>query len=179
MQYLTVQAAIDLFSAENVAGYIATAVVAILGFLITWFLLKKLLYKPIMKITNARAEMVQAGMNANKEEEERLQALEKDIEERKAAFLKEEAQHKKEAAEQLEIEREDMMREAKAKADNIIEKAEKDAHKLQREQADKYRKDVIELSLQILGVVLQDDEAAQNKKEDISEMVSAMLAKKE
>lgn len=178
MRYLLTPAAIDLFSPENLAGYLATAVVAILGFLITWFLLKKLLYKPLMKVSDARTQMVQAGLKANQDEEARLEELEKSLEERRQSYLAEEAEHKKEAEEQIEVEREDMLREAKAKADNITSKAEKNAQRLLREQEAKYQSDVVELSVKLLAVILQNEEAAENKQEEIKDMVKTMLREK-
>lgn len=179
MQNVIVPAAIDLFSPENLGGYLATAIVAILGFLITWFLLKLLLYKPIMKVADARAEMVKAGMEANAEEEARLAKLEEEFEQRKAAYLAEEAEHKKQVAEQIELDREAMMKDADTRAKNIISKAEKDAARMQRENEKAYHDDVAELSVKILAAVLQNKAAAEDQEDEIKKMVDMMLAKKE
>lgn len=179
MCYVICPAAIDLFSPANIAGYLSTAIVAILGFLITWFLLKKLLYKPIMKISDARAQMVQAGMEANAEEEARLAKLEKDFQDRKAQYLAEEANHKKQAEEQLQLERANVLREAHDKAANILSKAEKTAKRREREQEANYRRQVADMSVKLLSVLLQDDKAAQGKTDDIKKLVDTMIEDKE
>ena len=42
--------AVDFTSPEVLAGYLATAIVAVTGLLLTIFILKKILFKPLQKI---------------------------------------------------------------------------------------------------------------------------------
>ncbi len=61
--------AIDFTSPEVLAGYLATGILAVIGLLITVFVLKKILYKPLQKVINERQHEVDASLSAHEERE--------------------------------------------------------------------------------------------------------------
>ena len=177
MPYFLISAAVDMFSPENLAGYAATAVVAIIGFLITWFLLKKILYKPMMKVSDARKEAVSSGLRSNEEEKERLEKAKSALETDQEEALKKQQEQAEDARKTLALERETLVHDAHSKEDSIVANAQKNADQLLREQEERYRSDVIDMSLKVLAAVLHEKGNTEDSREEITAMVDTMLKK--
>lgn len=111
---------LDLFSAENLAGFVATAVVTVIGLLITVVILRLLLYKPILKVIEARRAKLQA-------EAEKSAALQSE------AAAKEKTWNDKLANldDELAEKRSRTLSEAHNKAEKIIREAREEAKQLQ------------------------------------------------
>lgn len=93
--------AIDVFSKENMAAFLVTAIAAVLNLLISYLIIKHFIYKPLQKIAEQR----------KKDIADRLQS----------------AEEKKTEAEQLDAKLKSEIQSAKEKAANIIIDAKQDA----------------------------------------------------
>lgn len=66
MSIFVLEKSIDLFSAENLAAYVSTMIFAIVNLLITYLILKHILFKPIKKILDKRSKEVDDLLNENR-----------------------------------------------------------------------------------------------------------------
>lgn len=115
---------VNVFSADRVAGYAATAVLTLLGLVITVLILKKLLYKPILKVIHDRQSKVDALLQdaesrqaAIKSQTERLQEEADEAKTAAGALLKS-------AREQADAQREAILSDARREATAILAKAD-------------------------------------------------------
>lgn len=63
---------VDFTSPEVLAGYAATAIVAVVGLLLTIFILKKVLFKPLKKIMDERQREIDEAVEQNNRQSEAL-----------------------------------------------------------------------------------------------------------
>lgn len=174
-----IQAAVQLFSPENLAGYAATAVVAVLGFLVTWFLLKTILYKPLRKIMDTRMEHVQdvtADCESKSAELDRMRTALEEQEQKLAGVYEEKFRQR---LVETQSERDRILAVARAEADALVAKAEKTARKIQEDQQRLIEGKAQTVSLELLGLLLQNQSAAHAQEDSVKQLLGQILAAKE
>ncbi|HHX37190.1 MAG TPA: hypothetical protein GX717_04325 [Clostridiaceae bacterium] len=117
----------NVFSPENMAGYFATAIVTIIGFIITVVILKKLLYKPVLKVVHKRQAQVEEQLKQAQEVSDAVEGREKQVQ-----AQMDEAKEKVRlllatAQKQAEQQKQTIVAEAEAEAERIIERSNKEA----------------------------------------------------
>ncbi len=172
---------IDLFSPENLAGYVATAVVAILGFLITWFILKKLLFKPMKNLADQRADVVKQGLDEVEQLKQAALARAAELDTREKEIELKYAEKMAEASKNAQAQYDKIVGAARTQAEQIVAKAEKTASLIRSEEEQVVAEKSAALSFELISALMKSQEhmdAGPAKEDELKAMVSRMLEKK-
>ena len=151
-------AGIDIFSPENVAGFIATAIVAILGFLITWLFIS-LILRPIKKSLKENRQETGKVLDEVEQAHEALAQARETLRQEEAAWQEEKARLITESNKAAAKEREKIMEEAREEACVILERAQEQAQALHSDEEQKVKARVTHLTMRVLEEVLDRNDA--------------------
>lgn len=146
----------SLFSPDQFAGYAVTAVFTIINVLIAYIIIKKLLFKPILKMMKARQDALNAELDAaakSKEEADKVVAESKetiDDARRQATTIMEEAREN--ASKQSDI----IINAAIEESNEITNRAEEDIARMRRVALEEMKDDITDLAVQIAQKVIGD-----------------------
>ncbi|MDO5732775.1 MAG: ATP synthase F0 subunit B [Eubacteriales bacterium] len=76
MHIIALEQSLDLFSRENLASYLATAILALVNLGLTYWIIKRILFKPIQKLLEARREKIESDLAAAELHKQEAEALE-------------------------------------------------------------------------------------------------------
>ena len=157
----TPEATRSLLGPEEMGGYAATAVFVIINVLVAYIVIKKLIFKPIIKIIKKREEQiktqVEEASQSNKEAKEYAEQSKQSIDEARvqASAIIDEA--KDNANKQAEV----IISNANEEAAEIIARAERDAKGMKKAALDEMKDQISDLAVvissRILGDVLSAD----------------------
>ena len=146
----------SLFSPDQFAGYAVTALVTAVNVLVAYFVIKRFIFKPIVKMIHNREEALNGELDAaakSKEEAEGVVAMSKqtvDDARKKASEILEEAQET--ANKQSEL----IIKKANDDASEILLRAEEDVARMKRVALEEMKDDLTDLAVQIASKVLGD-----------------------
>jgi F-type H+-transporting ATPase subunit b len=146
----------SLFSPDQFAGYAVTALLTAVNVLVAYFVIKRFIFKPIVKMIHNREEALNGELDAvakSKEEAEGVVAMSKqtiDEARKKASEILEEAQDN--ANKQSEL----IIKKANDDASDIILRAEEDVARMKRVALEEMKDDLTDLAVQIAKKVLGD-----------------------
>lgn len=123
----------------------------IVNFLILLYLLKRFLYKPVLKVLEERKQRIEESMKNAEEIEQRLQAIAQKEEESLVKSAKEGQKIIEEASAQAAA----LIEEGKIKAEEIIQNAQKEGRKLMEREKDKLVQDMKENISEIIVLAFQ------------------------
>ena len=166
------------FAPEEMAGYTVTAILTIINLLIAYLILKRFVFKPIIRVMEKRREAVEAELReaADKsvQSEERLAEADKALQQARI----EAADIISEAREQANRQSEMIMSTAKEAAEAARRKAEDDAERIHRTSVDLMKEEVADLAVaiaqKVIGVEISD-----SKKEEVRLSLNADSRKAE
>ena len=144
----------SLFSPDQFAGYAVTALLTAINVLVAYFVIKRFIFKPIVKMIHKREEELNGELDAvakSKEEAEGVVAMSKqtiDEARKKASEILEEAQDN--ANKQSEL----IIKKANDDASEIILRAEEDVARMKRVALEDMKDDLTDLAVQIAKKVL-------------------------
>lgn len=142
---------LDVFSPDSIAGYLSTAVVTIIGLVITVFILKKLLYKPILGVMNERQNSVQTMLaDAERRHAEAVEEQRK-LDEAMAQARTEAAELLKQAKIQADRRRDTILSDAKVEAQSILDKAEQDRDLMLHQDKERIYNEAVNLAVAAVG----------------------------
>lgn len=161
----------SLLSPDQLAHYLVTALVTMVNVLVAYIILKKLLFKPLIKVMNARKESI--GAQVSSAEEKEKQAAEKldEATKRVDASHEEAIQIIADARSQAEKQSETIIETAKKEAQDIRDRAEDDAKRTRQAMLEEMKDEVADLAVSIAGHVLGDN----GNEADIRKKVEAEL----
>ena len=143
-----------LFTPDQVGGYLATAVIAVLTFLVSFFVLKAVVFKPMMKILNDRQKMikdqVESAEKAGAEVDAKLEESKKIIEEARI----EAAQIVSEAKENADSQANVILSQANTKASEILIKADEEVKKIKKTALEEVKDEVTDLAVEVSEKVI-------------------------
>lgn len=143
MYDIIAEKAIDFTSPEVLAGYLATGIFAVVGLLLTVFVFKKVLYKPLRKVISERQQEVDQSLAGFEERERAISDRESLLEERERDQQQKLADKRAKAMAQVEEERKRILSEAEAKARARLHEADHEIEEMRtREDERVYRKAV-------------------------------------
>jgi F-type H+-transporting ATPase subunit b len=144
----------SLLSPDQLAHYLVTALVTMVNVLVAYIILKKLLFKPLIKVMNARKESI--GAQVSSAEEKEKQAAEKldEATKRVDASHEEAIQIIADARSQAEKQSETIIETAKKEAQDIRDRAEEDAKRTRQAMLEEMKDEVADLAVSIAGHVL-------------------------
>jgi F-type H+-transporting ATPase subunit b len=146
----------SLFSPDQFAGYAVTALITAVNVLIAYIVIKKFIFKPILKMIHKREEELNGELDAvakSKEEAEGVVAMSKqtiDEARKKASEILEEAQET--ANKQSEL----IIKKANDDASDIILRAEEDVARMKKVSLEEMKDDLTDLAVQIAKKVRGD-----------------------
>lgn len=164
----------SLLSPDQMAHYAVTALVTIVNVLVAYIILKKVLFKPLIKVINKRKESIAAQVeNAEKQEKEANEKFD-EASKRIDASHEEAMQIIADARAQAEKQSETIIETAKKEAQEIRERAEEDAKRTRKAMLEEMKDEVADLAVSIAGHVIgtMGDE---KKESELREKVNAEL----
>ncbi len=146
----------SLFSPDQFAGYAVTALVTAVNVLVAYFVIKRFIFKPIVKMIHNREEALNGELDAAakaREEADGVVAMSKqtvDDARKKASEILEEAQET--ASKQSEL----IIKKANDDAADILLRAEEDVARMKRVALEEMKDDITDLAVEIAQKVLGD-----------------------
>lgn len=161
-----------LFTADQVGGYLSTAVFAIINVAVAYFIIKKLIFKPIIKIMKDREAAIGDSLkNAEALNEQAKQHEEESrngIEDARVKATEIMDQGRENAEKQAEI----IVGKANDDAEEIVNHAKADAQRIKKVALEEMKDEVSDLAVQIAAKVL-GDVVAEEKLRELSEKHTA------
>lgn len=148
------EAEASLLSPEQIAHYLVTGLVTIVNLLVAYLILKKFLFKPLMKVMKNRQEAI--GKELTDAQDMQKQASEKltEANNRVDASHEEAMQIIAEARTQAEKQSETIIETARKEAQDIRDRAEEDAKHTKKAMLEEMKDEVADLAVSIAGRVL-------------------------
>ncbi|MBO4928104.1 MAG: F0F1 ATP synthase subunit B [Clostridiales bacterium] len=146
----------SLLSPDQMAHYLVTGIVTIATLLVTYFILKKVLFKPLIKVINQRKETI--GNSISDAEAKNKQATEKldEATKRLDASHEEAMQIIADARTQAEKQSETIIETARKEAQDIRDRAEEDAKRTKKAMMEEMKDEVADLAVSIAGHVMSN-----------------------
>ena len=167
-----------LFTADQVGGYLSTAVFAIINVAVAYFIIKKLIFKPIIKIMKDREAAIGDSLkNAEALNEQAKQHEEESrngIEDARVKATEIMDQGRENAEKQAEI----IVGKANDDAEEIVNHAKADAQRIKKVALEEMKDEVSDLAVQIAAKVL-GDVVAEEKLRDLAEKHTAEVLDEE
>lgn len=165
--------AIDVFSKENMAAFLVTAIAAVLNLLISYLIIKHFIYKPLQKIAEQRKKDIADRLQSAEEKKTEAEQLD--------AKLKSEIQSAKEKAASIIIDakqdaenrKEMIIATAKKEADRYFADKEAEQQRVWESKEREQRDQAIRLSMRVLqqlGRVSNE----QQEKDLVADVVSSL-----
>lgn len=148
---VTLEKAVDFTSPEVLGGYAATALVAVIGLLLTVFILKKVLFKPVQKMLHDRQREVDESLENRLREEEELRAREERIQELERTRAEEEKEKRSRLEEELRLLEEEKTQEAEALAKSRIEEADRLIEAKRKSEEDRVYRQAVDLAVDAMS----------------------------
>lgn len=165
---------VDFFSPVNVAGYVVTAIAAILNLLITYVVIHHFIYKPMQKIAKQRETEIQNNLQAAESELNKAQEIRKEAESSIRNAKGQAIEIITQARKQGEQKKELIIKEAKQQAeDYLAEIKAKQAIKAEAEKREQ-RDQAISLTLKIIQQLNKEAKVGKDQNQLISQVVSAL-----
>ena len=146
----------SLFSADQFGGYAVTFLFTIINVLVAYIVIKRFIFKPIMKIMKNREEKIKTSLEeAEKSAEEARQNAEiskKEIEDARIEASQIIESTKENAEKQAQI----IKGKADEEAGEIISRAETDAKRIKRVALEEMKDEISDLAVTISGKVLSE-----------------------
>lgn len=178
MLMLQEEAESGLFTADQVGGYLSTAVFAIINVAVAYFIIKKLIFKPIIKIMKDREAAIGDSLkNAEALNEQAKQHEEESrngIEDARVKATEIMDQGRENAEKQAEI----IVGKANDDAEEIVNHAKADAQRIKKVALEEMKDEVSDLAVQIAAKVL-GDVVAEEKLRELSEKHTAEVLDEE
>ena len=146
----------SLFSANQVAGYAVTAIFTIINLIVAYIVIKKFIFKPILKMIHNRQEALNNELDEaakSKEEADNVVVSSKKIIDdarKKAAEIIDEAREN--ANKQSEI----IMKKANEDASEILVRAEEEVERMKSVALEDMKDDITDIAVQIAQKVIGD-----------------------
>ena len=164
----------SILSPDQMAHYAVTAIVTIVNVLIAYFILKLVLFKPLIKVINKRKESIAAQVeNAEKQEKEASEKLD-EASKRIDASHEEAIQIIADARSQAEKQSQTSIETAKKEAQEIRDRAEEDAKRTRKAMLEEMKDEVADLAVSIAGHVL-GTVGDEKKESELRDKVNAEL----
>ncbi|MCR5618385.1 MAG: F0F1 ATP synthase subunit B [Clostridiales bacterium] len=143
-----------LFSPEQLGGYLSTAVIAVITVLISFLIIKFLIFKPMIKLLNDRQKLIKDNVEGAEKKEQEAQAR---IEESKQIIddaRNEAARIVNEAKENAESQANIIISRANEDAQQTLIKADDEVKKIKRSALEEVKDEVTDLAVEVSQKVI-------------------------
>ncbi len=142
---------LNVFSPSSISGYVATAILTIVGFLITVFILKLLLYKPLLKMIHTRQDKMNTLIQETEQQHSAAIEKQKQLDAALIDAQKSAGDLLAKAREQALRQQETILDDAKLAAKQMIEKAQQEREQLLQEDKARIYSEAVNLAVQAVG----------------------------
>lgn len=143
-----------MFTPEAIAGYSGTALFTIINLLVTYFVLKRFLFKPIMKVLRTRREGIEKLIKETAEKQEEADSQLAEANRRIHLSTREAAEIVTAAKSQAEVQSENILSEARHEATAMVERADGEISRMRVTMLNEVRDEVADLSVAIASKVI-------------------------
>ena len=168
----------SLLSPDQLGHYLATALVTILTLLVTYLILKAVLFKPLIKVIKKRSETIGGKLTSAEEKEKQAEEKLEEATKKLDASHEEAIQIIADARSQAEKQSETIVETAKKEAQDIRDRAEEDAKRTRKAVLEEMKVEVADLAVSIAARVLSNTEGKPSDSE-LREKVQQELASAE
>ncbi|MBI1888999.1 MAG: F0F1 ATP synthase subunit B [Candidatus Spechtbacteria bacterium] len=149
----------------------------VFNFFILFFVLKKFLYKPILKFLKERREAIEEGLKKSELAEEKFREM-REIQARELTKTRKVAQEiVEEAKKRAEVTQKEILADAKTQSETIFLKAERDISQLKNQRLAEAEKEIGRLAIEGLEYMLKEkisDEKKGSLQEDAIAHIKAI-----
>ncbi len=177
---VSLEKAVDFTSPEVLGGYVATALVAVVGLLLTVIILKKILFKPLQKMMTDRQDEIDQAFERNESEALAIQQRLDDLEAREARQKADLEDMRLQAEAQVQAQEEEILQEARDRAQALVAEADRQIQQKQKQMDDQIYTQAVDLAVSTMSqlheaplteteqdqVRLSIDQALSSQKED-------------
>ena len=146
----------SLFSPDQFAGYAVTAIVTIINVFIAYIIIKKLIFKPILKAIKNREEMIKSQVEdtqkSNDEAKEYAATSKQSIDDARVEAAKIIDEAKLSADKQSAV----IIAKANEDASAILDRAEQESKRMKKAALDEMKDEISDLAVEIASRVLGD-----------------------
>jgi F-type H+-transporting ATPase subunit b len=143
-----------MFTPEAMAGYVSTAILTIVNLLVTYFILKRFLFKPILNVLRKRKIEVESELSDAAEKLKLAEEKLTDATGRLSNSNHEAATILTTARSQAEIQRESIMSDAKREIAGMYTRADAEINRMRITMLNDVRDEVADLSVAIASKVI-------------------------
>lgn len=143
-----------MFSPEALAGYLDTALLTIVNLLVTYYVLNRFLFKPILKMLRKRRDEVSSELDQASQKLSDAQVKLDTAEQRLSQSSHEAVEIVSNARAQAEVQSEGIISEAKRDAATLLTRADNDIGRMRVTMVNSVRDEVAELSVAIASKVI-------------------------
>ncbi|NLB36801.1 MAG: F0F1 ATP synthase subunit B [Clostridiales bacterium] len=144
-------------------------VIHLINILILFFVLKRLVYKPVVKFMRARSERIENEMQTSEQAEKKALALEEQYNQRLAECDDKAKQIIRENTQRANETAEDIVDKAKNQADLIIKEAHEKAEAERISKIEGMRDEIAEIAIDIAKQILQREISPEDNKSIIND----------
>ena len=154
-----------LIPPEDVAKYIVTAVFTIINLLVTYFILKKFLFKPAINFIRKRQAAIEADLKNAKETKQAANVKFAEASARIESSMREASSIVNDAKTQAEVQSDAMISAAKKEVSDIVARADTDIERMRTAMMEQMRDEVADLAVSIASKVIKQtiDETKQRE----------------
>ncbi len=167
-----------MFTPEAIAGYTDVAIFTIINLLVTYFVLKRFLFKPILKVLENRRVKIERLVTDT--EKDRAEA-EKQVAEANRMLHqsgREAADILSNAKNQAELQREEILADARREASAMVSRADGEIGRLKTSMLNEVRDEVADLSVAIASKVIGKALDEQRQRELVDQFLNENEASK-
>lgn len=150
-----------MFGPEAVAGYAVDAIFAIINLLVAYLILKRFLFKPLLKMLSKRKNEIQSDLDQAEEKLHEADARLSLVNERLEQSGREAADLISHARAQAEKQREDILAEANQEASRLLSRADTEITRMRTTLINDVRDEIADLSVtvaaKVIGRTLDDE----------------------
>ena len=138
-----------MFTPEAIAGYTDVALFTVINLMVTYFVLKRFLFKPILKVLQTRREKVEILVSETEKERLEAESLLTEANHRLQQSGREASEILISAKSQAEAQRETILSDARKEATGMISRADGEIGRMKTSMLNEVRDEVADLSVAI------------------------------
>ena len=143
-----------MFTPEAIAGYTDVALFTVINLMVTYFVLKRFLFKPILKVLQTRREKVEILVSETEKERLEAESLLTEANHRLQQSGREASEILTSAKSQAEAQRETILSDARKEATGMISRADGEIGRMKTSMLNEVRDEVADLSVAIASKVI-------------------------
>lgn len=167
-----------MFTPEAVAGYTDTAIFTIINLLVTYFVLKRFLFKPILKVLRTRREGIEKQLQDALEKQEDVDRQLAEASRRVHLSTREASEIVTAAKSYAEIQSESILSEARHEATSMVSRADGEISRMRVTMLNEVRDEVADLSVaiasKVIGQVLDEHRQRELVEQFLDEKLSSV-----